>query len=42
MEILPDLRKPQHRRVDPAGQHVEGHEFADGQASVHDQPRAKE
>ena len=37
MEILPDLRQPQHRRADPAGQHVEGDELADRQAAVDDQ-----
>ena len=29
MEILPDLREPQHRRADPAGQHVERDQLAD-------------
>ena len=34
MEILPHLRQPQHRRADPAGQHVEGDQFADGEIAV--------
>ena len=33
MKVLPDLRQPQHRRTDPAGQDVEGDEFADRQAA---------
>ena len=37
MEILPDLRETQHRRADPARQHVEGHKLADRQAAVDDQ-----
>ena len=34
VEILPDLRQPQHRRADAAGQHVEGDELADGELAV--------
>ena len=34
MEILPDLRQPQHRRADAAGQHVEGDQLADRQVAV--------
>ena len=34
VKVLPDLREAQHRRADPAGQHVEGDEFADRQAAV--------
>ena len=34
VEILPDLRQAQHRCADPAGQHVEGDEFADAQVAV--------
>ena len=34
MEILPDLRQPQHRRAHPAGQHVERDELADREAAV--------
>ena len=37
MKVLPDLRKPQHRRAHPAGQHVEGHQLADRRAAVDDQ-----
>ena len=37
MEVLPDLRETQHRRVHPAGQDIEGDEFADRQAAVDDQ-----
>ena len=37
VEVLPDLRQPQHRRADAAGQHVEGDEFADRQLAVDDQ-----
>ncbi len=34
MKILPELREAQHRRADPAGQDVEGHELADRQVAV--------
>ena len=37
MEVLPDLREAQHGRVHPAGQNVEGHEFADRQVAIDDQ-----
>ena len=37
MEILPDLGEAQHRRADPAGQDVEGDEFADRQVAVDDE-----
>ena len=41
VKVLPDLRKPQDRRADPAGQHVEGDELADRQAAVDHQSRAE-
>ena len=34
VKVLPDLREAQHRRAHPAGQDVEGDEFADRQAAV--------
>ena len=37
VKVLPNLRETQHRRVYPAGQDVEGHEFADRQAAFDDQ-----
>ncbi len=37
MEILPDLRQPQHRLRDPARQHVEGDQLADRQLAVDDE-----
>ena len=41
VKILPDLRQTQHRRADPAGQHVEGDEFADRQAAFDHEPGAE-
>ena len=34
LEVLPELRQPQHRLRDPAGQHVEGDQLADRQLAV--------
>ena len=41
MEILPDLREPQHRRAHPAGKHVERDELADREIAVDHQLRAE-
>ena len=34
VEVLPDLGQPQHRLADPAGQHVEGDQLADGELAL--------
>jgi len=39
MEILPDLRKPQHRCTDTAGKDVECHQLPDSKTAVNDQLR---
>src|SRR5690242_8583319 len=36
MEVLPHLRQAQHRHTDARRQHVEGHQFTDGQIAVDD------
>ena len=36
MEILPDLREPQHRRADPPGEHVERNQLADREFAIDD------
>ncbi len=42
VKILPHLRQAQHRRADPARQHVEGDELADRQALLDDELGAEE
>ena len=42
VKLLPDLSNPQHRHAHPAGQHVEGHQFSDGEVAVDDELGAKE
>src|SRR5712671_2092551 len=42
VEVLPDLGEPQHRDAYTAGQHVEGYQFADSQASLNDELGAEE
>jgi hypothetical protein len=37
VEILPDLRQPKHRRAHPSGQHVEGDQLADREATLDDE-----
>ena len=37
VEVLPDLRQPQHRRADAAGQDIEGDKLANGQIAVDDE-----
>jgi hypothetical protein len=41
LEVLPELGQPQHRRTDPAGQHVEGDELADAEVAVDHQHGAE-
>ena len=41
VEILPHLSEPQNRRADPAGEHVEGDELADGEVAGDDKSRAE-
>ena len=41
VELLPHLRKAQHRRADPGRQHLEGDQFADGEIAGNHQPCAK-
>ena len=36
MEVLPNLRKPQDRRADAAGQEIERHQFAHRQVAFND------
>ena len=38
MEILPDLRQPQHGLADASRQHIESHQFADRQVAGDHQP----
>lgn len=37
LEVLPELHQFENRAADPAGEHVEGHQLADGQLIGYDQ-----
>ena len=41
MEILPDLRQPQHGRAHPAGQDIERNKLADAEVALDDEPCTK-